>query len=1123
MPAAAEGGTGHSGRRHRTGTSVGNLRRRRPLRSRRDARARARDRLLALLVAASLAPGLVVATPVVAPGSDGSATTSAAGSVKPNGVAATTAGLPSGFVDETIATGLSAPTAIAFAPDGRVFVTEKRGIIRTWPTIAAFEANAAPSQVLDLRTQVMNYWDRGLLGLAVDPGWPAKPFLYINYTYDGRPGDIAPHWNAGDPNDDPCPKPPGSTTDGCVVTSRVERLTLNTTTGVASTRTTLLSGWCQQFPSHSAGSVVIGPDGMLYVSAGEGASFNIGAQDYGQKGGTLPTATSPITPKNPCGDPPGGVGGSLTAPTAEGGALRAQSFRRSSDAVLNGTVLRVDPTTGAAAAGNPAIGNPDLVRRRIIAYGLRNPFRITFRPGTSDLYVGDVGYTNWEEVDRIPNPLAGPTNFGWPCHEGPAKNTYYTSVTLNLCSSLADASAVNPVYDYAQTGHMATNDGCPPVVPATSAGASTSGLAFYTGTRYPATYRGGLFVADYARNCIVVLPDRGDGVPSATAIAFQSGAAAPVMLTPDPRGDLVYVDFNGGTIHRIRYHAPVASFTATPGSGDAPLTVAFDGSASTAFAGITGYDWDFGDGSPHGSGPTASHTYAAGTWTARLTVTDADGLTASKARTIASGNTPPTVTLDMPTCTAACWAVGDTIQLAAHATDIQDGTLPASAFTWHVALEHCHSADDCHEHDLLDPVGVRSASFVAPDHDSGSFLRITATVTDSGGLTDTASIDVRPRTSALTVASSPSGLPVTLDGVTAAGSVGPLDEIVGHSSTISAAATVTSGETVWRFGSWSDAGAISHTVTVGSTARTITATYTKTQSDASNTCTGAPIQAATGAWTAGRFGTANDVDWARFSVPATGWYRILLGDLPVDGVLSLYSGCSTLLSTSNASGRHWEEILVRLAAGTHATRMSSVGGVTSPTDYHWSVKPITGTVPLLAASYAPSSAIRLVGDVFNTSTGPRSVTVSAALYSSSGKLLKTVAVHPLIPVLGAHGRSPFVVATSKPTGFGYVRFTVTSAAASRATRLLATSGVTGTDLGSGQWRISGSAVNTSTTTATSALAVIAIYNPLGTPINATTAAPTTRTLVPKASSPFAATFAGLTAAPNGWGARVRAV
>ena len=77
----------------------------------------------------------------------------------------------------------------------------------------------------------------------------------------------------------------------------------------------LIEDWCQQFPSHSIGDLEFGADGALYASGGEGASFDYA--DYGQSG----------NPRNPCGDPPGGSGGTQTPPTAEGGALRAQDLR----------------------------------------------------------------------------------------------------------------------------------------------------------------------------------------------------------------------------------------------------------------------------------------------------------------------------------------------------------------------------------------------------------------------------------------------------------------------------------------------------------------------------------------------------------------------------------------------------------------------------------------------------------------------------------------------------------------------------------------------------------------------------------------------------------------------------
>ena len=155
----------------------------------------------------------------------------------------------------------------------------------------------------------------------------------------------------------------------------------------------LIEDWCQQYPSHSTGSLAFGADGALYVSGGDGASFNF--VDWGQDG----------NPLNPCGDPPGTVGSVLSPPTAEGGALRSQDLRTSGDPVsLDGAILRVDPATGAGLPDNPLATSTDANARRIIAYGLRNPFRINVRPGTNEVWAGDVGWSTWEEVNRLVDP-----------------------------------------------------------------------------------------------------------------------------------------------------------------------------------------------------------------------------------------------------------------------------------------------------------------------------------------------------------------------------------------------------------------------------------------------------------------------------------------------------------------------------------------------------------------------------------------------------------------------------------------------------------------------------------------------------------------------------------------------
>ena len=81
-----------------------------------------------------------------------------------------------------------------------------------------------------------------------------------------------------------------------------------------------------------------------------------------------------------------------------------------------------------------------------------------------------------------------------------------------------------------------------------------SGLAFYRGTSYPERYRGALFVADFVRGCIWAIPAGADGRPEPDRIElFRRDVASPVRLLTGPGGDLFYLDFAGGALHRIRY------------------------------------------------------------------------------------------------------------------------------------------------------------------------------------------------------------------------------------------------------------------------------------------------------------------------------------------------------------------------------------------------------------------------------------------------------------------------------------------------------------------------------------------------------------------------------------------
>jgi glucose/arabinose dehydrogenase len=130
----------------------------------------------------------------------------------------------------------------------------------------------------------------------------------------------------------------------------------------------------QPYANHNGGNLVFGPDGYLYIGLGDGGSG---------------------------GDPHG----------------NGQSTR-----TLLGKMLRIDPRPSRATSyrippDNPFVARSD-ARPAIWAYGLRNPWRYSFDRLTGDLWIGDVGQNDWEEIDRQPAGSSGGENYGWNILEG---------------------------------------------------------------------------------------------------------------------------------------------------------------------------------------------------------------------------------------------------------------------------------------------------------------------------------------------------------------------------------------------------------------------------------------------------------------------------------------------------------------------------------------------------------------------------------------------------------------------------------------------------------------------------------------------------------------------------------
>ena len=163
------------------------------------------------------------------------------------------------------------------------------------------------------------------------------------------------------------------------------------------------------------------------------------------------------------------------------------------------------------------------------------------------------------------------------------------------------------------------------------------------------------------------------------------------------------------------------------------------------------------------------------------------------------------------------------ISFSGDGTDPDDGTLPASAFTWNIDFLH-----EGHVHPGTPIVGVKSGTFTIPTsgHDFSGFTRyrIALTVTDANGLTATKAVTINPEKVDLTFDTVPSGRTLYLDGI-ARTTPFVYDTLIGFNHTIEAR-NQSSGDTSYSFASWSDGGAQQHGIVAPATAQSYTATYT---------------------------------------------------------------------------------------------------------------------------------------------------------------------------------------------------------------------------------------------------------------------------------------------------------
>ncbi|MEA2596830.1 MAG: hypothetical protein QOF01_3299 [Thermomicrobiales bacterium] len=656
---------------------------------------------------------------------------------------------PANFTDTSVVGELGAPTDVAFLPNGRILITTQGGTLYTSTGSGKSVAYTVPN--------ICGDFERGLLGVAVDPLFSSNSYIYLYYTYN-KHGSCASN-SASSP------------------VNRVSRYTFNSSTNTVNggSQTVLVDNMPSPNGNHNAGDLGFGKDGYLYISVGDGGCDLVNS--------------------NLCG------------------GQNANARRQN---ILTGKILRVtrnggipadNPFQGSNTAACAVQGRTDLARcRETFAWGLRNPFRFAFDPNAAGtkLYINDVGQGTWEEIDHaVPG-----ADFGWNVREG-----FCANGSTSNCGS-PPSGMTNPIYAY-QHG---------------SCNSITAG-AFVPAGVWPAEYDGAYLFADYTCG----LTWRLTGSPGKySRTQFASGPGI-ISMEFGPSGStkaLYYTTYgNGGQLRKIQYtgqanRPPVARATANKTFGPLPLTVAFDGSKSSdPDSNTLTYDWDFGDGSPHGTGAKPQHTYTtAGKRTVTLTVRDGRGGSDTATLTIHPGNTQPQPTIVSPTASAQ-FSVGQQITLQGSANDEQDGALPASRLKWSVILHH-----GTHTHPFLTNVAGNNVQFTAPAPEdlaaaANSYLEIRLTATDSAGLAKTIKQNFQPKKVNLTFATDPSGLTVDVEGTDFTGP-STVTSWAGWQIQVDVPSPQThSSGLSYAFSSWSDGGAAAHTITTPSSPQTYTATF----------------------------------------------------------------------------------------------------------------------------------------------------------------------------------------------------------------------------------------------------------------------------------------------------------
>ncbi|PRY25687.1 PKD domain-containing protein [Pseudosporangium ferrugineum] len=626
------------------------------------------------------------------------------------------------------------PIALAVLPDKRVLHTSRKGEVR-------INDPKSGRNVLAATIPVYQHDEEGVQGIAIDPGFAANKWVYIYYSPPlNTPSDdpATPGVNEGDAPEQ------GTAADFARFKGvlRLSRFKLNGNTLALGSEQKILEvptdrGIC----CHVGGKIDFDAAGNLYLSTGD--DTNPFASD-----GYVPIDERPD--RNPAFD-------------AQRTAANTNDLR--------GKILRIKVTGNGGyriPKGNLFKPGTAYTRPEIYAMGLRNPFRFAVDKQTGVVYVGDyspdaqnpnpqrgpAGHGRWAAIDK-------PANYGWPYCVAP--DMPYVDFDFATRTSGAPFNCAAPVND---SPHNTGKRELPPVEKAEvvytygpsaqfpelgTGGIGPMGGPAYdydaastSATKWPEYYDGKpLFfewTRDYVKEFTLGPANEVTSIkPVLPSIVFDN----PMDLEFGPDGSLYVLEYGDGyfsenpeaQLARIDYvrgnRSPIPKITATPTSGQAPLTVTFSSAGTVDPDGDSlRYAWDFdADGVVDSRQPNAVHTFTAnGNYRPTLKVTDPTGRWASAEVILPVGTLAPRVSLVTPT-EGQPFEFGDTVDFRVTVTD--DQPVDCSRVTVTYVLGH-----DQHGHPLSTASGCSGSitTFVDGGHAGADNLTavFVAEYTDSG-------------------------------------------------------------------------------------------------------------------------------------------------------------------------------------------------------------------------------------------------------------------------------------------------------------------------------------------------------------------------------------------------------